>query len=455
MDIHPVAVIIARVTYLLALAPVIARRAGSLSIPVYLGDAMQLSTATTMQLKELVIRVPPPPEGTDLKFPEIFCKDIHLFDKLVARMRQGSEQKMTARQIESAFKLEIERHYKRDMTKAEDEGVREMVAIYVTFDELCRQGRDSVWTYVARNLSRPLALSFGAGWANVVVGNPPWVAFRHMSADLQKRFRELASGERVYVGGKFATQNDLAALFTVRAVSLYLRSGGRIAFVLPLAALSRGQFEKFRAGSFTNAKIAWDKAWTMGDDVQPLFPVPSCVVFGRRRATAKALPDTVRAYSGQLPARDAPEAAADASLTVRENAPKPAEGRFKGGSAYRKSFRQGATLVPRMLCLVERKSLWRLGGDPAAPFVASRRNNQEKQPWKSLAGVEHRVEAELEHPAVSCVAAFRGGCADYDSRGGVGRASGSKSRLHRVAWLDVRCGGDLERQCGERIDDAG
>ena len=76
MDIHPVAVIIARVTYLLALAPVIARRAGSLSIPVYLGDALQLSTATTMHLKELVIRVPPPPDGADLKFPEIFCKEI-------------------------------------------------------------------------------------------------------------------------------------------------------------------------------------------------------------------------------------------------------------------------------------------------------------------------------------------------------------------------------------------
>jgi hypothetical protein len=400
MDIHPVAVIIARVTYLLALAPVIARRSGPLSIPVYLGDAMQLSTATTMNLKELVIRVPPPPEGTDLKFPEIFCKDIHLFDKLVARMRQGSEQKLTARQIEPAFKLEVERYYKRDMTKSEAEGVREMVATYVTFDDLCRQGRDSVWTYVARNLSRPLALSFGTGWANVVVGNPPWVAFRHMSTNLQKRFRELANGERVYVGGKFATQNDLAALFTVRASSLYLRSGGRIAFVLPLAALSRGQFEKFRKGSYTSAKIAWDEAWTMDDDVQPLFPVPSCVVFGRRRATAKGLPDTVRAYSGQLPARDASEAIADANLSVQDNAPKPAEGKFKGGSAYRKSFRQGATLVPRMLCLVERKSLGRLGGDPTAPFVASRRNNQEKQPWKSLAGVEHRVEAEFLHPVL-------------------------------------------------------
>jgi len=400
MDIHPVAVIIARVTYLLALAPVIAKRAGSLSIPVYLGDALQLSTATTMHLKELVIRVPPPPEGTDLKFPEIFCKDIHLFDKLVARMRQGSEQKMTPRQIERAFRLEVERHYKRNMTKSEAEGIGEMVATYATFDDLCRQGRDSVWTYVARNLSRPLALSFGTGWANVVVGNPPWVAFRHMTADLQTRFRELAKGERVYVGGKFATQNDLSALFTVRSASLYLRSGGRIAFVLPLAALTRGQFDKFRKGSFSSARIAWDEAWTMSDDVQPLFPVPSCVVFGRRRATAKAMPDTVRAYSGQLPMRDASEAQADAALTVRENAPKPAEGRFTGGSAYRKSFRQGATLVPRMLCLVERRSLGRLGEDPTAPFVVSRRNNQEKQPWKSLAGVEHRVEAEFLHPVL-------------------------------------------------------
>ena len=138
----------------------------------------------------------------------------------------------------------------------------------------------------------------------------------------------------------------------------------------------------------------------MNDDVQPLFLVPSCVVFGRRRATAKALPNTVRAYSGQLPMRDASEAQADAALTVRENAPKPAEGQFTGGSAYRKSFRQGATLVPRMLCLVERRSLGRLGSDPTVPFVVSRRNKQEKRPWKLLAGVEHRVEAEFLHPVL-------------------------------------------------------
>ena len=54
----------------------------------------------------------------------------------------------------------------------------------------------------------------------------------------------------------------------------------------------------------------------MDDDVQPLFPVPSCVVFGRRRATAKSFPDTVTAYSGHLPALDASEDVANANLAV-------------------------------------------------------------------------------------------------------------------------------------------
>jgi hypothetical protein len=70
------------------------------------------------------------------------------------------------------------------------------------------------------------------------------------------------------------------------------------------------------------------------------------------------------------------------------------------GSAYRSAFRRGATLLPRLLCLVERRAAGRPGGDPAAPLVVSRRNNQAKEPWKSLAGVEHPVEAEFLRPVL-------------------------------------------------------
>jgi hypothetical protein len=373
---------------------------------------MQLSISEFLAGKELTIRVPPPLAGDgksgeqdangreQLDFPETFCRDPALFDKAIERMRSGSIAGMNRQQVEAALERITEQHYRADVTHEQKLAIQDLGKTYITFDRLRQEGRDSVWAYVARNLSRPLAYSAAGGWAHVVIGNPPWVAFRHMSADLQTRFKELARGERIFVGGKFATQNDLCALFTVRAAQLYVRSGGRLAFVLPMAALTRGQFERLRTGSFDSVRIAWDEAWTMDDTVQPLFPVPSCVVFGRRRATSSPLPDEVRAYSGILPYRDAPEQIADDMLTVVDGAPALAVGLFEGGSAYRKAFRQGATLVPRMLCLVERRQIGRLGADPTAPYVMSRRNSQEKQPWKGLPDIENRVEAEFLHPVL-------------------------------------------------------
>ncbi|MDE3175152.1 MAG: N-6 DNA methylase [Pseudomonadota bacterium] len=412
VDIHPVAVIIARVTYLLALAPALATREGKVSIPVYLGDSMQLSISQLLGGKELVIRVPPPPAGEgqsgekdrngreQLDFPDTFCRDPALFDKAIERMRTGSEADMNRDQIEKALFRITEAHYREDVTPEQQLAIRDLGKTYLTFDRLRREGRDSVWAYVARNLSRPLAYSAAGGWAHVLVGNPPWVAYRNMTPELQKRFKELAKGERVYVGGKLATQNDLCALFTVRATMLYLRSGGRLGFVLPMAALTRGQFDPLRRGSFETSRIGWDAAWVMNDDVQPLFPVPSCAVFGRRTAVARPLPDKVRVYSGTLPLRDASEEIADKRLKVVDGEPALEVANFEGGSPYRKGFRQGATLVPRMLCLVERKLMGRLGADPSAPYVMSRRNSQEKRPWKDLPGVESRVEAEFLRPVL-------------------------------------------------------
>ena len=412
VDIHPVAVIIARVTYLLALAPALAGRSGALSIPVFLGDSMQLSISQVMSGKELVIRVPPPPAGEgksgekdgkgreQLDFPDTFCRDPALFDKAIERMRTSSLSGLTREQVEAALSRDTEQHYKADLTDEQRLAITDLGKTYVTFDRLRREGRDTIWAYVARNLSRPLAYSSGGGWANVLVGNPPWVAYRHMSADLQKRFKELAKGEKVYVGGKFATQNDLSALFTVRAAHLYLRAAGRIAFVLPLAALTRGQFEKFRTGRFGSSNIAWDEAWTMDDSVTPLFPVPSCVVFGRKRAIGKSTPDKVRAYSGSLPLRDAHEDLADTRLTVRENVEAPQAGEFEGGSDYRSAFKQGAILVPRMLCLVERRKLGRLGPALDFPAIESRRSPLEKEPWKSCVPVSGQIEERFLRPVL-------------------------------------------------------
>jgi hypothetical protein len=197
-----------------------------------------------------------------------------------------------------------------------------------------------------------------------------------------------------------------------------------------MAALTRGQFEKLRTGSFRSANIAWDEAWTMDGSLQPLFPVPFCAVFGQKRASSRAIPASVRAYSGDLPFRDAPEPIADTKLRIAEGAPAPSIGKDEGGSKYRTTFRNGATLFPRLFVFVEQKSTGLLGADPTAPVVVSRRTSQEKKPWKSAPTIEGRIEAEFLRPTALGESILR-----YRPRPQC--RGGSKSRIRWPSRLDA------------------
>ena len=57
LDVHPVAVIIARVTWLLALGDAVREREGPLHVPVYLGDAMQWNLSQIGELREVMLPV--------------------------------------------------------------------------------------------------------------------------------------------------------------------------------------------------------------------------------------------------------------------------------------------------------------------------------------------------------------------------------------------------------------
>jgi len=279
-----------------------------------------------------------------------------------------------------------------------------LAATYQHLCDLRAAGRDHIWGYVVRNQARPAWLSSKDQRADVIIGNPPWLAYRFMSGVMQIRFREECQQRGIWVGGRFATQQDLSAYFFARCVELYAKRGAAIAFVLPYAMLHRKQYEGFRTGRFgsglqeqSTGQVEYQQAWTFDEDVQPLFPVPSCVLFGQVGAEG-ALPNEVTAFEGQLPRRDAAPEEAARYLTHRP-APWPVGGELAGGSAYREKFRNGATLFPRMLCMVEEaSSVGVLGSAADAPIVQSRRTRQEKPPWKSLPSLRQRVEKEFLRP---------------------------------------------------------
>lgn len=404
-DVHPVAVIFARVTYLLGLGPALARRR-EFVVPVFLGDALQWNVRRDQLEQDLIVEAPADPAEplfgpTTLRFPLSMCERTADFDRLTELMDHSAE---LGRSPEAFAAL-------ASRQGAKESELRTLEDTYDRFKRLRDQGRDHIWTYVARNLSRPIAVSQGRKM-DVIVGNPPWLSYRFMSRSMQKRFRDSSKALGVWVTGKdegkLVTQMDLSGLFFARTVQLYLRppeatsAGGRIAMVLPLAAMTRGQFRGFRSGSWDAVHVAFDRAWVLDNqDIQPLFRVPTCVLFATRSVMPKPIPTKATTFVGRLPSgrKDATEAEAARYIQVYAT-DAPAIVTYKAGSPYRDRFRQGATLVPRMLCLVERQDGGRLGVSSSAPVVRSKRSTQEKQPWRDLPSLEGSVEAAFLRPVL-------------------------------------------------------
>lgn len=139
-----------------------------------------------------------------------------------------------------------------------------------TFGVLCQlydDGRDHIWGYYVRNLARPVWLSRTENRVDVLVGNPPWLSYQFMPPSMQESFRKLSTERGLWAGAREAPHMDLSGLFVVRAIERYLRSGGRFGFVLPLAALSRGQFAGFRAGVYhapdAATTVAFEEPWDL------------------------------------------------------------------------------------------------------------------------------------------------------------------------------------------------
>ncbi len=397
IDVHPVAVINARITYLLALGENRLRQRGraKLSIPVYLGDSLQWNTAGIVQGLEVRIDVP---GEKQLVFPVRVAQNPVLFDSVLSEMLRLIESKAPV----STFQEWIERSSREELVETRTT----LSATYERLQMLRAANRNHIWGYIARNLSRPVWLSSSGERVDVLVGNPPWLSYRYMSGELQKRFKSECQKLDMWAGGKVATHQDLSAYFFAHTMDLYLRTRGKIAFVMPYATMSRKQYRGFithekrgEKGHIVKVPVRrFTDAWIFDDSVQPLFEVPSCVLFAEAGSADNfKLPTKVSAFTGQLTRRDA-KAAEAAEHLVRREVPWPQMLEESKSSAYGGRFHQGATVVPRMFFAVARQSVGRFGANRSEPAVESRKVTQEKTPWKQLAPLTGRIEGQFLRP---------------------------------------------------------
>ena len=399
MDLHPVAVTLARVPYLLAIGPELLRhpQRGPIYIPIYLGDSIQWEGQGTnlWDAGDLVVPVEDSAElfRTELRFPERLLDDAGVFDRLVEELAQLASRRNPGDRI-PPLNAVFQRH------GISDESRDKISATFETMCQLHDQGRNHIWSYYVRNLARPMWLSRRTNRMDALVGNPPWLAFRHMPEEMQAGFRAMEQERGLWEGAENATHQDLSALFVVRVVELFLRDAGRFGLVMPNAVVDRDHYEGFRTGFYqagsSRTLIQFDQSWDLRRIRPHFFPRGSSVVFGSRDPNSHAaMPQRITEYRGTIPrlntslSQVVPHLShSDVEITVRSGA----------GSPYGSRFRQGAIFSPRFLFFVDREEVGPLGVAFGQEPVSSSRSVQENKPWKELPSLEGMVESQFLYP---------------------------------------------------------
>lgn len=424
MDIHPVAVTLARVTYLLAIGRERLNdpSRGPITVPVYLGDALQWEQDVNLLARQEMITIPTTGEdilagtgggvlfGDDLLFPHSVLTDAQRFDLLVSEMADlvltatpHHVKKGGAAKTNASARL-VEPVLKRHKVPEADRPV-----LHETFDTMRRlndSGRNHIWGYYVRNLIRPLYFSLPEHRVDLLVGNPPWLRYSKMGTAMQARYKRLAKARNLLSGALGASGRDLSTLFVTRAVELYLRDGGRFAYVMPHGTLSRKPHHGFRTGRWTRGQgaetgltVQFEDSWDL-HQAPTGFPMASCVIHGTRTYhAARPMPSTVCNWHGRFsnPAHTWTQVAHKFELTTATitqhdpNDPAPI-------SPYATAFRQGAIIVPRMLLCVGELPAGPLGAGAGRVRVTSRRGSLDKPPWKNLPSLEAAVGQDYLFP---------------------------------------------------------
>lgn len=373
VDIHPLAVTIARANYLLALSEHLETDNGEDEpppVPVFLADALirplenRSPDAVTIAVdwdKDEVFRIPVEPASDANKL----TRTIDYMDD-IAKVVSSAEQ---AKQMGEVFRRVVQDVY-GELTSPTFRNL--WASNFQLLAALIREGRDSIWAYILKNLSRPLVLAENG--FDAVVGNPPWLSYRYInSAAWQDEVKDLCVYYQLIEPGdvKLFTQMDLSALFYAHAKDRYLNEDGTLAFVMPRSVLTGAKQHR----PFQRQGMA--RILDVGA-VSPLFNVPAAVLIHSSGAIKKEDIPT-KSYTGRFDKHELTLAEAEPQMALEAGLTNFVDDKVRC-IYYYELFAQGASLVPRNLCFV------RPAGLPNMPVVMTdpELDKDAKAPWKGI-----------------------------------------------------------------------
>ena len=388
IDIHPVAVQLAKATWVMASKDTIrAARAegtgsGAVSAPVYLGDSMQLrydtGTLTASASIELKTGETLPSHEGQIVFsiPKELARQQADVDQLISELATAIDEGRDTDHVVTAYEMS-------------DACRQSIQAVASTMQELHSADRNHVWAYYIRNMIRPAVIAEEK--VDRIIGNPPWLTYNQSSDIIREELRSMSENRyQIWAGGQLAPHQDMAMLFYTRCAELYARPDAKIGMVLPHSALRTGQHLKWRSGSYRqkggrNAPVIGldlrdQEPWDLDNVVPDFFPMPASVAFARYIGVGQGTslaPATVQVWRGNW--EEDYE-----GITKKSEALHHDDGKYK--SPYAELSSNGATIQDRRLFFVETVPHTAMLPTANTTNVKPRLGNQDKVTYEGQLG---------------------------------------------------------------------
>lgn len=291
-DIDPLAVLLSKLNWAMAMRAFVPHAAVDLIIPIYHSDSMFTTAPITAQIagdyesRDLSMVF----DGELVVLPGFLISPANrrLFDSLIHSCYETA--KARARGVAGDYPLpQVETLVSRLLTDAgivlhelqQAALIEGCHALILTLERLQREGRNGIWPFLLGNSYRP---GLVREQFNAIVSNPPWMALSKLADNPYKAV--LASRAERYgikPTGSSHLHVELATVFLLNSVDKYLRADAICGVIMPDTLLNGFHHEPFRNQRFLHSDwpvdLSINEIWDIPADT---FKNKAIVVFGNK-----------------------------------------------------------------------------------------------------------------------------------------------------------------------------
>ncbi len=240
-DLNPLAVLTARVNYLLAIADLLEYRRGGITIPIYLADSVRTPALGEELFSQNVYEFPTAVGA--FRVPAALCAP-ERFDRVCEILEESLRSELGV----DSFIKRLERELSLSLPEWNANPLSLTRTLYEGMLDLHRRGMNGLWARLLKNNFAPLTV----GQFDYIVGNPPWVNWEHLPDGYRTTLIPLYQytyklfphkGQRARHG---STKIDISTLMLYVTVDKLLKMGGRLGFVITQSVLKTDAGKGFR-----------------------------------------------------------------------------------------------------------------------------------------------------------------------------------------------------------------